>query len=95
MRLCLADFRLFLTMNPCHGELSPAMRNRGVEIFMSHPFTVSTHQVNATSRSMTHNSLLIGKVHYFFVVGSDCPGLCAVPELKFGQPSGRNDVEVS
>ena len=34
-------------------------------------------------------------VHYFFVVGSDCPGLCAVPELKFGQPSGRNDVEVS
>ena len=28
------DFRLFLTMNPQHGELSPAIRNRGVEIFV-------------------------------------------------------------
>ena len=24
-----------MTMNPVHGELSPAMRNRGVEIFVS------------------------------------------------------------
>ena len=29
------DFRLFLTMDPSHGELSPAMRNRSLEIFMS------------------------------------------------------------
>lgn len=28
------NFRLFLTMDPRHGELSRAMRNRGVEIFM-------------------------------------------------------------
>lgn len=28
------DFRLFLTINPLHGELSPAIRNRGVEIFL-------------------------------------------------------------
>lgn len=28
------DFRLILTMNPEHGELSRAMRNRGVEIFV-------------------------------------------------------------
>ena len=28
------NFRLFLTMNPHHGELSPAIRNRGVEIFI-------------------------------------------------------------
>ena len=26
--------RLFLTMNPVHGELSMAMRNRGIEVFM-------------------------------------------------------------
>ena len=28
-----------MTMNPVHGELSPAMRNRGVEIFMSRRFS--------------------------------------------------------
>lgn len=27
--------RLFLTMDPVHGELSRAMRNRGVEIYIS------------------------------------------------------------
>ena len=35
--LQLQDFvvcRLFLTMAPAHGELSRAMRNRGVEVFM-------------------------------------------------------------
>lgn len=29
------NFRLFLTVNPAYGELSRAMRNRGVEIYMS------------------------------------------------------------
>ncbi|XP_061423759.1 LOW QUALITY PROTEIN: midasin [Lethenteron reissneri] len=28
------DFRLFLSMDPVHGEISRAMRNRGVEIFL-------------------------------------------------------------
>ncbi|KAF3702507.1 Midasin Dynein-related AAA-ATPase MDN1 MIDAS-containing protein [Channa argus] len=28
------NFRLFLTMDPVHGELSRAMRNRGVEVFI-------------------------------------------------------------
>lgn len=28
------DFRLFLTMNPINGELSRAMRNRGIEIYV-------------------------------------------------------------
>ncbi|KAG0638072.1 hypothetical protein HOY80DRAFT_1080648, partial [Tuber brumale] len=28
-------FRLFLTMNPGHGELSRAMRNRGIEVFLN------------------------------------------------------------
>jgi len=31
------NFRLFLTMNPQQGELSPAIRNRGVEIFIDQP----------------------------------------------------------
>lgn len=28
------DFRLFLTVDPCHGELSRAMRNRAFEVFL-------------------------------------------------------------
>ncbi|XP_019425404.1 PREDICTED: midasin isoform X2 [Lupinus angustifolius] len=31
------NFRMFLTVNPHHGEVSRAMRNRGVEIFMMSP----------------------------------------------------------
>ncbi|XP_056176640.1 midasin isoform X2 [Syzygium oleosum] len=31
------NFRLFLTVNPNHGDVSRAMRNRGVEIFMMPP----------------------------------------------------------
>ncbi|XP_064402600.1 midasin-like isoform X2 [Halichondria panicea] len=29
-----SDFRLFLTMDPCHGEISRAMRNRGIEVYI-------------------------------------------------------------
>lgn len=32
------NFRMFLTINPSHGELSRAMRNRGVEIYMMPPY---------------------------------------------------------
>ncbi|KAI4324806.1 hypothetical protein MLD38_030260 [Melastoma candidum] len=32
------NFRVFLTVNPSYGEVSRAMRNRGVEIFMMPPF---------------------------------------------------------
>ena len=32
------NFRMFLTVNPNHGEVSRAMRNRGVEIFMMQPY---------------------------------------------------------
>lgn len=34
-------FRMFLTMDPKHGEVSRAMRNRGLEIFMIHPYWFS------------------------------------------------------
>ncbi|KAG7192420.1 uncharacterized protein KQ657_001821 [Scheffersomyces spartinae] len=37
-----SNFRLFLTMDPKHGELSRAMRNRGVEIYMDDLNTRST-----------------------------------------------------
>ncbi|KAJ0116412.1 ATPase [Diaporthe amygdali] len=29
-----SDFRIFLTMDPCYGELSRAMRNRSIEIYL-------------------------------------------------------------
>ncbi|RDX86825.1 Midasin, partial [Mucuna pruriens] len=32
------NFRMFLTVNPHYGEVSRAMRNRGVEIFMLQPY---------------------------------------------------------
>ncbi|TQE13576.1 hypothetical protein C1H46_000907 [Malus baccata] len=32
------NFRMFLTVNPTYGEVSRAMRNRGVEIFMMQPY---------------------------------------------------------
>ncbi|WCJ27054.1 Midasin [Euphorbia peplus] len=32
------NFRMFLTINPSFGEVSRAMRNRGVEIFMMQPY---------------------------------------------------------
>ena len=38
------NFRLFLTMDPRHGELSPAMRNRGVEIFLENSSCIQIHQ---------------------------------------------------
>ena len=30
------EFRMFLTVNPTYGEVSRAMRNRGVEIFLTY-----------------------------------------------------------
>ncbi|KAA8540262.1 hypothetical protein F0562_024175 [Nyssa sinensis] len=32
------QFRMFLTVNPSYGEVSRAMRNRGVEIYMMQPY---------------------------------------------------------
>ena len=51
------DFRIFLTMDPRHGELSPAMRNRSLEIYMpsrgseiSEPRALSYPTASAISR---------------------------------------------
>lgn len=35
-----SNFRMFLTVNPSFGEVSRAMRNRGVEIFMMDPYWI-------------------------------------------------------
>ena len=42
-------FRLLLAMDPRHGELSPAMRNRGVEIFLQNKSTSNASQMNSTN----------------------------------------------
>ena len=43
------DFRLFLTMNPLHGELSRAMRNRSIELFI--PAQAPSPKVDVLSSS--------------------------------------------
>jgi midasin len=46
------EFRLFITMDPKHGELSRAMRNRCVEVFVdgaSAPTNSSANETNATA----------------------------------------------
>ncbi|KAI9762204.1 MAG: hypothetical protein M4579_000527 [Chaenotheca gracillima] len=49
------NFRLFLTMDPKHGELSRAMRNRTVEIYLPHhdfhPDTSNTGSLRLSSES--------------------------------------------
>lgn len=37
------NFRLFLTVDPVHGELSRAMRNRGIEVFLPMALNASTY----------------------------------------------------
>ncbi|XP_038723701.1 midasin [Tripterygium wilfordii] len=41
------DFRMFLTVNPIYGEVSRAMRNRGVEIFMMQPYWLNDGSGNS------------------------------------------------
>ena len=38
------NFRIFLTVNPSFGDVSRAMRNRGVEIFMMQPYWLLDHE---------------------------------------------------
>ncbi|XP_065866775.1 midasin [Euphorbia lathyris] len=41
------NFRMFLTINPSFGEVSRAMRNRGVEIFMMQPYWLLDEGIRA------------------------------------------------
>ncbi|CAK9810770.1 MDN1 [Anthophora quadrimaculata] len=64
------NFRLFLAMDPRHGEISRAMRNRGVEIsiptpqhaFPCNPLDVASLLNNCGIRKMNHQKL-IEKIH--------------------------------
>lgn len=44
-----ADFRIFLTMDPRYGELSRAMRNRSVEIYLEESQIRSDHYLSSIS----------------------------------------------
>ena len=61
------NFRLFFTMDPRHGELSPAMRNRGVEIFLEKPLMTSNNSILSSKEcsNLSENKLQINKFAYY------------------------------
>lgn len=54
-----ADFRIVMTLDPRNGELSRAMRNRGIEICLPSPF----HQVNETRVEAQSSAALVAAAH--------------------------------
>lgn len=48
VEVALLSVRLFLTMDPVHGEISRAMRNRGVEIFLLPEVVIITSLILVT-----------------------------------------------
>lgn len=46
------DFRLFLALDPRHGEVSRAMRNRGVELFLLPPDSAPTAGISQSQVSI-------------------------------------------
>ncbi|KAI3964519.1 hypothetical protein MKW92_001685 [Papaver armeniacum] len=65
-----SKFRLFLTVNPRYGEISRAMRNRGVEIFMMPPYwiydgikgySVKENEMRDMQRFLVHSGIPISK----------------------------------
>ncbi|KAI4269451.1 MAG: hypothetical protein L6R38_007465, partial [Xanthoria sp. 2 TBL-2021] len=57
------NFRMFLTMDPQHGELSRAMRNRNVELFLPMPEAPSPHNgINLTFDSAMERFELFQKI---------------------------------
>lgn len=62
------DFRLFLTMDPKHGELSRAMRNRGVELFLSRDCEIQEPSIlNSTSSSANLWSSIVASTKLYEV----------------------------
>jgi len=72
-------FRIFLTMDPKHGELSRAMRNRSVEIYMDlpettiEPFRSRITPIEANMQRY-HNVVKVSSIHH----NHDDPGLLAL-----------------
>lgn len=56
------NFRLFITMDPKHGELSRAMRNRGVEIYMEPHPAFSPITINEDKRNITVSKYAVSTV---------------------------------
>ena len=62
-----SNFRLFFTMDPRHGELSPAMRNRGVEIYLEKPLVTSNNSILSSKEfsNISEKKLQINKFAYY------------------------------
>ncbi|KAL8853100.1 MAG: hypothetical protein Q9221_001982 [Calogaya cf. arnoldii] len=66
------DFRMFLTMDPQHGELSRAMRNRNVELFLPMPEAPRPHDgINLTFDSATVRFELFQKICWYPIQESE------------------------
>ena len=68
------DFRLFLAMDPRHGEVSRAMRNRGVELYLL-PEVVGTggDPETKTSTQVSVNARLLGRILSHTYVSQQSP----------------------
>jgi midasin (ATPase involved in ribosome maturation) len=67
-----AEFRIFLLVDPIHGELSRPLRNRGIEIFIS-PFNLENDEdveemimrANNYTRSPNASNLLFNALRIY------------------------------
>nr|XP_024217810.1 midasin [Halyomorpha halys] len=86
------NFRLFLTVNPKHGHISRAMRNRGVEIYLDVPDVKNIHPCDLDSllskrgvKSSLHKDIILD-IHQKVIdqeIGPEEPGLHNLLEVVF------------
>ena len=73
------DFRLFLTMDPRHGELSRAMRNRSIELFMSMQASSPKLEVlNSGNESIVSRFELFQAFDWHNIDDIRCEGILAI-----------------
>ena len=82
------DFRLFLALDPRHGEVSRAMRNRGVELFLLPPDTAPTTGQSLPQANMPTLLLIMGMM-FNLEIAMLYPG-----GLHFGSMSAAINVTV-
>ncbi len=70
-------FRLFLALDPRHGEVSRAMRNRGIELFLLPPVQVG----GLCSGAAAHGCVRIGKLLCIGVMAVHCLGWDIQPPM--------------
>lgn len=76
------DFRLFMTMDPRYGELSRAMRNRSVEIYIEPlPSSASTIELNCVVESQMQR---FGQVIEGLETGNSASAAVAIDGLSVG-----------